>query len=144
LSIAPTPVLPHLRDLVLQAVIGALQIGVDHRAEILRRQIERWAGDLFGGVVDGDVEPPEARNGGRDETLDIRLLRNVRVLVEAFPAKALDLDKRLRASVIVDVAQSEFRAPFGESSRQHAAEALRGAGYQNDLVIEIEHLAPLW
>jgi hypothetical protein len=51
------------------------------------------------------------------------------------------LRQRLFAASIVDVAQRELRATFGEGVCQHAAEALRGAGDQYDLVFEIKHCA---
>jgi hypothetical protein len=82
----PAAVLPHLRDLMLHAVIGALQIRVDNRAEILRRQVEGRAGDLGGRVVDGDLEPAEARDRRRHERLHVRLFRDVGVAVETVRA----------------------------------------------------------
>ncbi len=127
---------------MLHAVVRTLEIGVDQLVEAVGRQVERWAGDLLGGVVDGDIEPAIGFDGPRDESLNVVFAGDIGMRVKALAATGVDLVEGFITAVVVDIAYGNFRVTLGEGKPQDPAKALGRARDQYSLVPKVGHPCP--
>ena len=100
-----------------------------------------------GAVVDEDVDPAEALDGGRGEVEAALLLGEVEGEIGGDAAELVDLLGDLLAGVGVDLSDDDLGALVGEGLGVFPADPLAGAGHDGNPVLEahVESLpAPMW
>jgi hypothetical protein len=133
----------HLASGGAHAEEDAAQVDGDRTVEPLVCHLhERHRRVADAGVVDCDVDSPEALHCGGEERLDVCRLADVAgVRVDVGAVLFGDL-RRLGEAVGVQVQQRQLRAFKGEALGDAAADAASGAGDQGDFVLQEHSSAP--
>jgi hypothetical protein len=124
----------HDAQLVLHAQERAEHVGVEHRCVAVRRLLGHRAGLAFGaGVVDGDIQAAEARDGPVDEITHVVLAPHIglneRRLLCAAPAQ---FSFQCPAFSFTAAGRDDGCAFLGKSQRRGAADAGQSAGDEDD------------
>jgi len=121
----------------LGAVDVAEQVGLDHPAPDIGRDVLETPEDADAGVVEPDVDPAEVPERLGGEVVDLILLRRVgldgqRIAAE-FQAFALHVAQHVQAAGC----QNDGGSLLGESVGRRAADAAGGAGDHDDGIIGV-------
>ena len=90
-DIAPLSLSDHLPRGDLATEKHILQVGIDDQVVELFVVVEDFADLVVAGVVDQHVNPPEVRYDRGHKTLNGAYIRHVELMVEARPARSLNL-----------------------------------------------------
>ncbi len=135
LTIAPPPAFGHLARHRLADQEGALEVDVDHRVPVGLGDVEEVGGAEDAGVVDQDVDPSERRERRRGRGLDLAAAGDV---AADRPGLGAELGGERLGRGGVDVPEREPGAARREQPRAGGADAVGGAGDDDDLAGEIE------
>ena len=127
---------PHRPQAPLEAERGAEDVDLEHRADVLRVDVDDQAADLDPGVVDQHVQPAEVGGGRRDRVLPAALVGHVEVHEPV--AVALQRVGDLRAEVVLEVGDDDPGAGRGQGLRHAFAEALGASGDEGRAAGEVE------
>ena len=117
----------HGAERVLDAERGAEQVDLELLAHLGRVEVDDQAGDLDACVVDDDVEPAGALDGGRDGSLPARVVGDVEM------DRGVTVSERLgdlAGELVLDVGDDDGGARGGERLGHALAEALGATGHQ--------------
>ena len=129
---------------MLAAEEGALEVDSDDAVEELLGHLRRRGDRLLdAGVVEDGMQPAVLAFGGRDESRDLGLDRDIGAQEGRLAASAPNLLAGRLATALVDVAEDDARPlPRGEG-RGRAAHPGRRAGHDGDLAVQCAHRAVL-
>ena len=94
------------------------------------------------GIIHRSVESTEPFDSGRNHSLDLRLVRNIDVQRDRFPARGLDARDRLLGASIVHVGDDDLRARSGVDLGNAFADACPTPGDDGNLALD-EGEAPI-
>ncbi len=114
----------------------ALQVDPQHAVEITLGDVEEVRRVDDPGVVDEDVDVAEGVHRLGDEVVDVELLAHVAGDVDDL-AELRERGRRLRAQMVVDVADDDPGAGLEVGLRDGTADAACRAGDDRDLVVEL-------
>ena len=122
----------------LRHPVAAVEVDVDHLAEVVGRLLGRGDGRPDAGVVDQHVDAAQVLHRLVDERLAAVGVRDVRAHGDGAPAGGLDELARVLELLDAAGAEGDVRAGLGEGLGERDAEAGRGPGDDGDFSFEAE------
>src|SRR6266446_5808019 len=123
----------HDARFVLHAQEYAENIGVERRGIAFRGLLRDRAGFAFGaGIIDRDIETPEALDGAVDETTDIVFLAHIGLDEFGFGTERTELANQCLTGIRLAPRNNNAIARFRERDRRSAADAREGPSDEND------------
>ncbi len=122
----------------LRHPVGAVEVDVDHLAELLRRLARGGIGGADPGVVDEHVDLAQRAHGLLDHARAVLGLGDVGGDGDAAAAERLDVALGLLEPLRAAGADRDVGAGLGEPGGERGAEPGRGAGDDGDLAVEAE------
>ena len=123
----------HHAQLVLQAQHGAQHVGVEGGGVRLGRLLDQRPRLPLGArVVDGDIEPAEARHGAVDQRPHVRLVPDVRPHELRLGAQLRQFVLQRRPGVRVAAGDHQAGTLARKGERRGATDAGEGAGDEDD------------
>src|SRR6266478_430517 len=130
---SPAALYLHDARLVLHAQEYAENIGVERRGIAFGGLLRDRAGFTFGaGIIDRDIETPEALDGAVDETTDIVFLAHIGLDEFGFGTERTELANQCLTGIRLAPRNNNAIARFRERDRSSAADAGEGTSDEND------------
>ena len=124
-------------------VEGARQVAVDDGVDARRVKLRPAAlADVDAGVVDEDVEAPEALPDRGDDAVDLRRVGHVAGLDVGAPARGLDRGGDAPQRLLAAPGENDRGAGPRERERAGLADPRAGAGHPGRLSLKLRHRSP--